>query len=397
MNELFIQALPILQKLEAGGFEAVFVGGCVRDYLLKRPIHDVDIATSATPQEVKRIFKKTVDVGIQHGTVLVIENGASYEITTYRAESEYEGNRKPKEVKFIRSLQDDLERRDFTMNAIAMNARGEIIDPFEGRQAIQNELIDTVGNAGERFSEDALRMMRALRFVSQLSFTCSDRTLQALCEHRDLLHNISIERITAEFEKLLDGRNVQQALRLLLDTQLFRYMPGFAAKEAELAQASRYDVRTLDSLDEKWALLLYFVTSLDEIEMFLRAWKLPVKRIRSIQAILRAVHAGNFQNKMTLFTNGLDCSLSAVRLASLIKYKNPQSIEEQVISMWNALPIRETSQLAVDGTLLKEWSSRPQGPWIKETLHIITEKVLNLEIPNEIQAIKKEVLRCNLI
>ncbi|MEH6941581.1 CCA tRNA nucleotidyltransferase [Bacillus sp. JJ722] len=397
MNELFVQALPILKKIEEHGFEAVFVGGCVRDYLLQRPIHDVDIATSATPDEVKSIFSKTIDVGIQHGTVLVLEHGESYEITTYRVESEYIDYRKPKEVKFIRSLQDDLQRRDFTMNAIAMDTRGEIIDPFGGQQAIQKGLIETVGEANDRFSEDALRMMRALRFVSQLSFTCSDETLQALEENQLLLNNISIERITAEFEKLLTGPNVKQAFQLLIETNLFAYLPGLSEKKDSLMKVVQHDLQGELDLDEKWAVLLFYVASLDEIDSFLRAWRLPVKRIRRIQAILRAIHQGDFYDKMTLFTAGIENSLSAIKVSCFLQQLDSKQAEEKTRSIWDSLPIHDVSQLEVNGTLLTQWSTREKGPWIKETLHIITKKIIDGDLPNQTEAIYKEVQRCNLI
>lgn len=397
MNELFVQALPILKKIEENGFEAVFVGGCVRDYLLQRPIHDVDIATSATPDEVKSIFSKTIDVGIQHGTVLVIENGESYEITTYRVESEYVDYRKPKEVKFIRSLHDDLQRRDFTMNAIAMNTSGEIIDPFGGQQAIQNGLIETVGEANDRFSEDALRMMRALRFVSQLSFTCSDETLQALQDNQLLLNNISIERITAEFEKLLCGPNAQQAFQLLIETNLFAYLPGFSEKKSSLLEVIQHDLHGELDLDEKWAVLLFYVASLDEIDSFLRAWRLPVKRIRRIQEILRAIHHGDFGDKMTLFTTGIQSSLSAIKVSWFLKKQDSKQAEEKIKEIWDSLPIHDVSQLEVNGTLLMQWSTRDKGPWIREVLHIITKKIIDGDLPNQTEAIYKEVQRCNLI
>ena len=182
MKEPFLTAVPVLERLEAAGFEAYFVGGSVRDFLLNKEINDVDIATSATPDEVKQIFSKTVDIGIEHGTVLVLYQNQGYEITTFRSEAEYENFRRPKEVAFIRSLSEDLQRRDFTMNAIAMDKGGDLIDPFQGKLAILNQVIQTVGNAENRFQEDALRMMRAVRFVSQLSFKIEEATLTALIE-----------------------------------------------------------------------------------------------------------------------------------------------------------------------------------------------------------------------
>jgi tRNA nucleotidyltransferase (CCA-adding enzyme) len=176
MKQPFAKALYIIKQLKAHGHEAYFVGGAVRDFLLRRPIGDVDIATSALPEEVMRIFPKTIGVGVEHGTVMVLHEGTPYEVTTFRTEGKYEDYRRPESVTFVRSLHEDLKRRDFTMNAIAMNEHGQMIDPFAGQEAIKRKMIQTVGDAKARFSEDALRMMRALRFVSQLGFYLSEET-----------------------------------------------------------------------------------------------------------------------------------------------------------------------------------------------------------------------------
>lgn len=136
MKEPFLSAVPLLTEIEHAGYEAYFVGGAVRDLLLDREIADVDIATSATPEEIKAIFPKTIDVGIEHGTIVVLFKGRTFEVTTFRAESEYEDYRRPSGVQFIRSLEEDLKRRDFTMNAIAMDKSGQLFDPFHGKQAI---------------------------------------------------------------------------------------------------------------------------------------------------------------------------------------------------------------------------------------------------------------------
>ncbi len=160
--EEFKRALPILNTLKDAGYEAYFVGGSVRDTLLGLPIHDVDIATSAYPEEVKQIFNKTVDTGIEHGTVMVLDHGEGYEITTFRTESTYQDYRRPEKVEFVRSLQEDLKRRDLTINALAMDAAGEIIDLFDGLTDLKMKVIRAVGDPNERFNEDALRMMRQL-------------------------------------------------------------------------------------------------------------------------------------------------------------------------------------------------------------------------------------------
>ncbi|MGN1385105.1 MAG: CCA tRNA nucleotidyltransferase [Bacillus sp. (in: firmicutes)] len=399
MNEHFQRAIPLLNKIEQHGYEAVFVGGSVRDFLLNRAIHDVDIATSATPEEIKAIFPKTVDVGIEHGTVMVLAFGESYEITTYRAESEYVDHRKPKEVKFIRSLHDDLQRRDFTMNAIAMNKNGELIDPFHGQQAIRHQLIETVGDANERFEEDALRMMRALRFVSQLSFTCSSETLKALVFNKELLATISVERITSEFGKLLDGINVQDAIRLLTETDLLAYLPELAGKHDHMLQLASYPIHELKSEDEKWALAMLCTDTLENVEKTLRKWRLSVKRIRSIRTIMKLVkelpECPNL--KWLLFQNGIEYTISANRVLSVLG--SAAVIEENLLrDEWHSLVIHEPSELAVKGTDLMKWApERKSGPWISEALSSISEKVINEEIKNEKECIFEEAKRCNLI
>lgn len=173
LNELPIEykkAIPVIRKIEAAGFEAYFVGGSVRDTLLGQKIHDVDIATSAFPEEIKQLFPKTIDIGIEHGTVLVFHEEEQYEITTFRTESTYQDYRRPDSVSFVRTLEEDLKRRDFTINAFALKEDGEIIDLFDGLTDLENHVLRAVGRPFERFHEDALRMMRGLRFVSQLGF-----------------------------------------------------------------------------------------------------------------------------------------------------------------------------------------------------------------------------------
>ncbi len=163
-------AIRVIERIEKAGYEAVIVGGAVRDYLLEKQVNDVDVATSAMPEEIKKIFHSTVDIGIAHGTVLVLDEGQPIEVTTYRTEGIYVDFRRPEQVTFVKSLEKDLERRDFTINAMAMTKTGELIDLYGGRQDLQNGLIRAVGDPNTRFREDALRMLRAVRFSAQLGF-----------------------------------------------------------------------------------------------------------------------------------------------------------------------------------------------------------------------------------
>ncbi len=204
----------IIEELMQHGYEAYVVGGCVRDMVLGRNPEDWDITTSATPLEVKRIFRRTVDTGILHGTVTVLMDRDHYEVTTYRLDGEYEDNRHPKEVSFTSSLTEDLKRRDFTINAMAYNEREGFIDLFGGMEDIQKKLIRCVGSAEERFSEDALRILRAVRFSAQLGFSIEEETLAAVRTKAVNLNSISAERIRVELTKLLLSNHPDRLLDL---------------------------------------------------------------------------------------------------------------------------------------------------------------------------------------
>ena len=197
----------IIEVLEQAGYEAYAVGGCVRDSLLSEEPKDYDITTSASPSEVKALFKKTIDTGIEHGTVTVRMNGESYEVTTYRIDGEYEDFRHPKEVKFTGNLEEDLKRRDFTINAMAYNEKSGLVDLYGGEEDLKNHIICCVGDPVKRFTEDALRMLRAVRFAAKLSFTIEDSTFNAMkLLHENLVH-VSAERIYVELSKTLLSDN----------------------------------------------------------------------------------------------------------------------------------------------------------------------------------------------
>ena len=193
----------IIQTLQEHGYEAYAVGGCVRDSLLGREPGDWDITTSASPDETKKLFARTVDTGIEHGTVTVLLGKEGFEVTTYRIDGKYEDSRHPTEVIFTRNLREDLLRRDFTINAMAYNDTEGIVDIFGGMDDLKRKIIRCVGNARERFGEDALRIMRGVRFAAQLGFSLEKETKEAMTELAPTLEKISAERIQTELVKLL--------------------------------------------------------------------------------------------------------------------------------------------------------------------------------------------------
>ena len=209
----------IINTFNENGYEAYVVGGCVRDSLLGRVPEDWDITTSAKPEEIKRLFHKTIDTGIQHGTVTVRMHGQSYEVTTYRIDGEYEDNRHPKNVTYTSELREDLMRRDFTINAMAYSPAQGLIDIFGGIEDLNNKIIRCVGNASERFDEDALRTLRAIRFAGQLGFDIEQGTYDAICSHAGNIANVSAERIRVELTKLIESEGADR-IRLISETGL---------------------------------------------------------------------------------------------------------------------------------------------------------------------------------
>lgn len=206
----------IIETLQKNGYEAFAVGGCVRDMLNGDTPHDFDITTSAEPETVMSLFEKTVPTGIKHGTVTVIINGVPNEVTTYRTDGEYRDHRRPDSVIFVKSLREDLARRDFTVNAMAYNQKDGLKDFFGGREDIENRILRAVGEPGRRFYEDALRIMRLFRFSSVLGFDIEENTLKAALGYAPTLKSVSAERIYSELLKTLCGKN-PAALKPLTD------------------------------------------------------------------------------------------------------------------------------------------------------------------------------------
>ena len=216
-----ISVMKIIETLEQAGFEAYAVGGCVRDSLLGRNPSDWDITTSARPEQVKALFSHTIDTGIRHGTVTVMLEHVGYEVTTYRIDGEYEDSRHPKEVIFTPLLTEDLKRRDFTINAMAWNPRAGIIDEFGGMEDLDEGIIRCVGSPEERFSEDALRMMRAVRFSAQLGYEIEPATKAAIRKLAPNLTHVSAERIQVELVKLVESMHPDY-LRVAYETGITR-------------------------------------------------------------------------------------------------------------------------------------------------------------------------------
>ena len=251
----------IIGSLEEHGFEGFAVGGCVRDSLLKKTPKDWDITTDALPEDMKKIFKKTFDTGIAHGTVTVLMDGVGYELTTYRIDGNYSDGRHPDSVSFSKNLSEDLCRRDFTINAMAYSNKKGIVDLFDGRKDLQNGIIRAVGDAKKRFDEDALRMLRAVRFAAQLGFKIDDDTFEAIKEKAKLLSNVSKERIFVELNKSLCGEFAQN-IKMVYTSGLYRYI----GKEFAKLDKNIYDFYPRKFPNKKHMYWAAFLENIENVE-----------------------------------------------------------------------------------------------------------------------------------
>ncbi|QEA59706.1 CCA tRNA nucleotidyltransferase [Leuconostoc koreense] len=382
----FIDAQPILTKLENAGFEAYFVGGSVRDTVMGKKIHDVDIASSAFPEEVKLLFHNTVDTGIQHGTVMVLDHGIGYEITTFRVESTYTDFRRPDHVTFVRSLEEDLKRRDFTINALAMRHDGEILDFFNGLEDMKKGVIRAVGDAEKRFTEDALRMMRALRFSAQLGFNIASDTQKALVDLAPNLAKIAVERIRVEFEKLLLGSQAAQSLEFALRAQIMHYLPGPHIEEwsniiddLNKGQATNYTVA--------WTHILSRAQFDDEkLHQFMYDWKMSRTVMKTISAIVPLV---NHPEESTVFDIYQILAYQKELLEVLLLTGSRPETIQRISHIIEMLPITKAADLNISGGELVRSGILAPGPVLGRVLKKIEYAVVVGDISNDHDALEK--------
>lgn len=308
-NEEMERALPVLETLRQNGYEAVFVGGCVRDVIVGRPLTDIDIATSALPETVMSIFERTVPTGLTHGTVTVLLNDRSYEVTTYRSEAAYDDHRRPSGVSFIPDLDGDLLRRDFTMNAMAIHSDGSLVDLYGGMDDINAGVIRCVGVADERFREDALRMVRAIRFASTFGYTIALSAWRAIRRNRDLLQHVAMERICIELDKMVGGAGPHRAAAWVAASGLlprakeplppsFAQAAGGSSRRPALrvgqAGGSNRGVPPLTAAltqlpdkDDRWAaVFLALRLTPEDAEETLQRLRFPIRRTAAIRSVV---------------------------------------------------------------------------------------------------------------
>lgn len=415
----------IIEELMRHGYEAYVVGGCVRDSILGKEPKDWDITTSATPEQTKAIFRRTIDTGIEHGTVTIMMDKEGYEVTTYRVDGKYEDHRRPKEVTFTASLSEDLKRRDFTINAMAYNDQEGLVDEFGGVSDLEKGIIRCVGIPQERFDEDALRILRAVRFASQLDFVIEEATKEAIREKAEFLKDISAERIQVELTKLITSdhpERIKDAYELGI-THIV--LPEFDAM-METPQSNRHhcynvgmhSIVVMQNIDAttilRWAALLHDVakpvchtTDEDGVDHFyghpqsgkqiaraiLRRMKLDNETIHRVERLIEWHDYGLGEEitkralRRALYKMGPDLFEDLIRLRyadmmgqsdylrdkKLEGYHHLISLYQQIVSEKQCLSLKE---LKMDGRRLKELGVEP-GPEMGRILNQLLDRVLD--------------------
>ena len=385
-------AEQIIEKLNEHGFEAYVVGGCVRDSLLGKEPEDWDITTSARPGEVKSIFSRTIDTGIQHGTVTVMLNRQGYEVTTYRVDGEYEDGRHPKSVDFTTSLLEDLKRRDFTINAMAYNGREGLVDAFGGMEDLENRVIRCVGSAVNRFTEDALRILRAVRFSAQLDFRIEDETYEAISLIAPNLEKVSKERIATELTKLLLSGHPEKMKRVS-DTGASRYISEPFFKAAVLSKGELRPLGCLPAVKYmRWAGFLrreqgetaadilrdlkMDCDTMDRVKILVSRWRTPIAAEKpAIRRVMNQIPGDLFDSLLcfqTVFAGevgeGYGETLETVK-----------ALAEEIRGAGDPVNLKD---LAVDGRDLMAAGMKP-GPALGKTLNALMEQVLERPECNE--------------
>ncbi len=414
------QGQSLLRRLTDQGYEGYFVGGCVRDELMGRPVNDMDIATNATPEQVIALFERTIPTGLEHGTITVLIENEPFEVTTYRTETEYVDHRRPEQVQFVRELSEDLRRRDFTMNAIARGIDGEYVDPFHGIEDLRNGIIRCVGIADERFEEDALRMVRGIRFASVFDFEIEQQTWQALLNHQALIKHIATERIRVEMEKMIAGPYPYHGIELLLSSGLVPYMKV----DVPCEKLNLDLLRSLESLPSsplvlRWTLIA-LALGMDEqqIKQYFKLWTFPniitdqVSKIirmnqRLYDGIVEQESVSLAENEVVIeSTSSIDQSY--VRFVSCVldygkeiaqhwhtlyavlpsTYQQRLStIGQQADSWLEQLTIYSLADLPIKGQEVLEYVKIPAGKWLGELFNEILLVVATGQLENNKEAI----------
>ena len=356
------KALKFIHEIEKNGFEAYIIGGFVRDHLLGIESNDIDICTNARPSEIRKIFKESCMPNEEYGSVIVNSKKTRFEVTTYRKELEYVDNRKPVEYIYIDSLEEDLKRRDFTINTICIDKNGEIVDLLNGREDLDKGEINTVGDSFSKFSEDALRILRAVRFATILDFRLSDEVKKAIVDTKHLIRNLSYERKKEELDKIFASIHVKYGVKLLIELGL----------DIELEIPKLKDVKSFDNLIGIWQ-------QLDVVNLY------PFSKNEKdlIKDINEALLLDNY-DPLVLFKYGLYVNSIAGDIKGLDKKK--------ITYLYEQLPIKDKDEIKITGEDIMNILNTEPGSYIKEIIADIEENIISGNLENDNEILKQYVI-----
>lgn len=384
----------LMNILNENGYECFIVGGAIRSMLLNRPVHDYDLTTNALPEQTKQVFRSfhTIDTGLQHGTVTVVSDHNPIEITTYRKETEYKDHRHPDQVIFTRTIMDDCARRDFTINALCYNKETGILDFFDGQKDLKNKVIRCIGDPYERFDEDALRILRALRFASQLNFSIEDTTAKAILDTKETLSYVSIERIQEEFTKYLAGDGFLPLL--------YPYRKVFSVFLKELNNISDWDrllTQLKNSTNDAYVRLAILLSdpAFQDPKHLLKQLKYSNKEIEVVIEMIKNLSSPiNTKIEIKQVLKSLSCDFE-----SYLKYREAMdqtSYIEQLNMYHSILDHNECyslKQLSINGSDLVSLGYK--GKQISETLNQLLDEVIKEKITNNKEVLLEQVKGCH--
>ncbi len=367
--------LFVIRKLKKEGYEAYFVGGCVRDFLLGNEVVDIDITTNAKPNKVLSMFSKAKPTGLKYGTVTVLHEVSNIEVTTYRIDGKYKDFRHPEEIIATDLVSQDVLRRDFTINGLLMDENFNVIDYVGGKKDLASKTIKAIGNPNDRFSEDALRMLRAAYFQAKLGFEIEPDTLNAMKENAVKLSYLPNERILTELLKLLANKDQIKALNSLMKTDLVKYLPG-------LEKGIKFVVENLSErlfIDSFFALCFTLNKKVDA------AWKFSNIHKNKYQKVVELALSNRQIDQMVLYEYGLEISLLANKVLFLLK--RSANHKSKIQRLYDNMPIKGITDLAVKGNDILKITNKKQGAWLKQLLDELVRKVILSELKNDKQVL----------
>lgn len=357
------KALEVLKILNQNNYEAYIVGGYVRDTMLQRKTHDIDICTSATPKEILEVFENVIVSDMQYGSVIVSYKGHNFDVTTFRKEIKYESNRKPVKIKYIKNLKKDLLRRDFTVNTLCMNSKKEIIDILNIKKDLDQKVLRTVGNPRYRIKEDSLRILRCIRFATILDFEIEDKTRHFLSKYGYLLRNLSQNRKKEELDKIFLSQNKEKGRKLLIDLNLTNVL----------------DINKLNNIVLCTDLLgIWCQLEVDDIYPFTKYEKGQMKLLRQL---LKYDEIDNY----LLYKYGLYLCTVYADIKGLSKRK--------LNTKYSKLPITSRKDINISGEEISKMLNRIPGSYIKDIMEDLEKNILNNKLNNNYDEIKEYIIK----